>query len=95
MPVASARADGTFPMDVEWTVLAVHLGGASVAGGQMKTTYGWYAGGNGTDLSGFFRFAGRLSRNCWIWHGSWKVWIVVELLAHERQRMVSLPQLER
>ena len=27
--------------------------GVSVAGGQMKTTYGWYQGGNGTNSSGF------------------------------------------
>ena len=37
----------------EWTVLTDHLGGASVAGGQMKTTYGWNDGGNGTNSSGF------------------------------------------
>ena len=29
------------------------LGGELVAGGQMKTTYGWYNGGNGTNSSGF------------------------------------------
>ncbi|MDA0904682.1 MAG: FISUMP domain-containing protein, partial [Bacteroidetes bacterium] len=27
--------------------------GESVAGGQMKTTYGWNNGGNGTNASGF------------------------------------------
>ena len=41
------------PTDGEWTVLIDHLGGESVAGGQMKTTYGWYGGGNGTNSSGF------------------------------------------
>ena len=41
------------PSDAEWTILADHLGGESVAGGQMKTTYGWYNGGNGTNSSGF------------------------------------------
>ena len=59
------------PTDAEWTILTDHLGGASVAGGQMKTNYGWYDGGNGTnssgfsglpsgyrDVSGFFYFAG-------------------------------------
>ena len=30
-----------------------HLGGVSIAGGQMKTDYGWYNGGNGTNSSGF------------------------------------------
>ena len=41
------------PTDAEWTILTDHLGGASVAGGQMKTTYGWYDDGNGTNSSGF------------------------------------------
>jgi uncharacterized protein (TIGR02145 family) len=41
------------PTDGEWTVMTDFLGGASVAGGQMKTTYGWYVGGNGTNSSGF------------------------------------------
>ena len=41
------------PTDGELTVLSDVLGGASVAGGQMRTTYGWYVGGNGTNSSGF------------------------------------------
>jgi uncharacterized protein (TIGR02145 family) len=41
------------PTDGEWTVLTDHLGGESVAGGQMKTDYGWYYDGNGTNSSGF------------------------------------------
>ena len=41
------------PTDAEWTILTDHLGGESVAGGQMKTTYGWNGGGNGTNSSGF------------------------------------------
>ena len=41
------------PTDGEWTVLSNHLGGEYVAGGQMKTAYGWNSGGNGTNLSGF------------------------------------------
>ena len=41
------------PTDGEWTVMTDVLGGESVAGGQMKTTYGWYNGGNGTNSSGF------------------------------------------
>ena len=41
------------PTDGEWTVLTDDLGGWSVAGGKMKTTYGWYGGGNGTNSSGF------------------------------------------
>jgi len=41
------------PTDGEWTVMTDFLGGENVAGGQMKTTYGWYQGGNGTNSSGF------------------------------------------
>ena len=41
------------PTDGEWTILTDHLGGESVAGGQMKANYGWFNGGNGTNSSGF------------------------------------------
>ena len=41
------------PTDEEWTVVTDVLGGESVAGGHMKTTYGWHNGGNGTNSSGF------------------------------------------
>jgi uncharacterized protein (TIGR02145 family) len=41
------------PTDGEWTVMTDFLGGESVAGGPMKTTYGWHGGGNGTNSSGF------------------------------------------
>jgi uncharacterized protein (TIGR02145 family) len=41
------------PTDGEWTVMTDFLGGEGVAGGQMKTTYGWTGGGNGTNSSGF------------------------------------------
>jgi len=41
------------PTDGEWTVMTDFLGGESVAGGQMKATYGWNNGGNGTNSSGF------------------------------------------
>ena len=41
------------PTDGEWTELTDHLGGASVAGEMMKSTYGWYGGANGTNSSGF------------------------------------------
>ncbi len=33
--------------------MTAHLGGKSSAGRQMKTTYGWRDGGNGTNSSGF------------------------------------------
>ena len=48
------------PTDGEWTVMTDHLGSASVAGGQMKTDYGWYDGGNGTNSSGFSGLPGGL-----------------------------------
>ena len=41
------------PTDGEWTILTDHFGGEAVAGGQMKTNYGWFNGGNGTNSSGF------------------------------------------
>ena len=41
------------PTDGEWIVMADVLGGQSGAGSQMKTTYGWNNGGNGTNSSGF------------------------------------------
>ena len=41
------------PTDGEWTVMTNFLGGEIVAGGQMKATYGWGGGGNGTNSSGF------------------------------------------
>ncbi len=46
------------PTDEEWTVMTDHLGSASVAGDQMKTTYGWFNGGSGTNSSGFSGFPG-------------------------------------
>ncbi len=50
------------PTDGEWTVMTDVLGGEIVAGGQMKTTYGWYNDGNGTNSSGFSGLPGG-SRN--------------------------------
>ena len=51
------------PTDGEWTVMTDHLGGSSIAGGQMKTTYGWYDGGNGTNSSGFSGLPGGFRSN--------------------------------
>ena len=48
------------PTDGEWTVMTDELGGESIAGGQMKTTYGWYNSGNGTNSSGFSGLPGGL-----------------------------------
>ena len=41
------------PTDEEWSVMTDHLGGSSVAGGYMKTDYGWYNDGGGANTSGF------------------------------------------
>jgi uncharacterized protein (TIGR02145 family) len=41
------------PTDTEWTTLTDYLGGSSIAGEKMKSTYGWYNNGNGTNTSGF------------------------------------------
>jgi len=64
------------PTDGEWTVLTDFLGGSSVAGNEMKTTYGWYDGGNGTNSSGFLglpggtRYGGGLFANAGA-NGAW------------------------
>ena len=39
--------------DDEWTVMTDELGGLAVAGGEIKATFGWHDGGNGTNSSGF------------------------------------------
>ena len=41
------------PTDGEWTTMTDFLGGESVAGAKMKTTYGWSGDANGTNSSGF------------------------------------------
>lgn len=46
------------PTDSEWTVMTDFLGGESVAGGKMKTAFGWHNGGNGTNSSGFLGLPG-------------------------------------
>ena len=44
----------------------------------MKSAYGWYDGGNGTNSSGFSRFAWGGARFAWILHECWIRGIVVE-----------------
>ena len=41
------------PSDADWTVMTDNLGGELIAGGEMKSGYGWLDGGNGTNSSGF------------------------------------------
>ena len=64
------------PTDEEWTILTDHLGGESVAGGQMKTNYGWYGGGNGTNSSGFSGLPGgyRFNNGYFDYAGSDEFW---------------------
>ena len=50
------------PTDEEWMVMIDLLGGEAVAGVQMKTTYGWNNGGNGTNTSGFSGLPGGYRR---------------------------------
>ena len=44
--------DWRIPSDDEWSIMTDELGGSSVAGDMMKTTFGWSNGG-GTNTSGF------------------------------------------
>ena len=64
------------PTDGEWTVMTDELGGESIAGGQMKTTYGWNNGGNGTNSSGFSGLPGgfRYSNGYFDYAGSNGYW---------------------
>ena len=64
------------PTDGEWTVMTDFLGGQSIAGGQMKTDYGWYNGDNGTNSSGFSGLPGgyRSSNGAFYNAGSNGVW---------------------
>jgi uncharacterized protein (TIGR02145 family) len=48
------------PTDGEWTIIADFLGGDSIAGDAMKTTYGWLYGENGSNSSGFSGLPGGL-----------------------------------
>lgn len=41
------------PTDLEWTALVVAAGGSGAAGAKFKSTGGWDADGDGTDLYGF------------------------------------------
>ena len=41
------------PNDDEWNTLWTAVGGTSTAGTKLKSTSGWYSGGNGTDSYGF------------------------------------------
>lgn len=46
------------PSDADWTLLTNHLGGDTAVGSKLKSSTGWYSGGNGTDDYGFTALAG-------------------------------------
>ena len=64
------------PTDEEWTMLIDHLGGEFVAGSQMKTNYGWFNDGNGTNSSGFSGLPGgyRGSNGYFSYAGGYGYW---------------------
>ena len=41
------------PSDNEWTSMIDNVGGETVAGENLKSEYGWWSGGNGSDFYGF------------------------------------------
>lgn len=70
-PRGLCPSDWHVPTDVEWMTLEMALGMSELEansigsrgtdqGTQMKTTYGWYDGGNGTNSSGFSGLPGGL-----------------------------------
>ncbi len=46
------------PADEAWNILTTFLGGEDVAGGNMKTSSGWYDNGNGNNSNGFLALPG-------------------------------------
>ena len=82
------------PTDGEWTVLTDHLGGVSIAGGPMKTDYGWYNGGNGTTRAAF-QVCRAPPQQQWLLLLRWLQRLLVECLARWLRRMVPLPGLLR
>lgn len=46
------------PSNQEWDVLINFLGGSHIAGGKLKSTFGWTNDGNGSNESGFNAFPG-------------------------------------
>ena len=41
------------PQNDEWDGLSIHAGGDEVSGHQLKSSQGWFGGGNGSNASGF------------------------------------------
>lgn len=78
-PRGLSPAGWHIPLDSEWTVLSVHLGGDEIAGGKMKSTEGWTNsefGKNGTNSS---KWSGLPGGECtgsryFEMGGEWGVW---------------------
>lgn len=62
------------PTDEEWSLMTEFLGGPSLAGGKMKTDYGWANGGNGTNSSGFAGLPGGIRQQDFGFAGSMGWW---------------------
>lgn len=74
--IASSITGWHLPTAAEWDTLAATVGGTSIVGTKLKSTYGWAEGYNGTDDYGFAAFpAGNrkrstfyyLYRQAWFW----------------------------
>jgi uncharacterized protein (TIGR02145 family) len=77
------------PSDGEFTELTDFLGGESVAGGKMKSTSGWYDGGNGSNSSGFNGLPGRCAGSFYNngYYGRW--WSASESGSYSWKRLLS------
>lgn len=70
--VAASIPGWHLPTRSEWDTLAATVGGISIAGTKLKSTYGWESGGNGTDDYGFSVFpAGNYLRTSFFNLGTW------------------------
>ena len=80
------------PTDLEWTLMVDVLGGESFAGTAMKSNYGWYGEGNGSNESGFSALPGGLRQNSGVFQtagydGSW--WSSTDVDSYAWYRLVD------
>lgn len=69
--IANSIPGWHLPTRSEWDTLAATVGGNSIAGTKLKSTYGWESDGNGTDDYGFSAFpAGIRLRNSFYYLGT-------------------------
>ena len=75
------------PSDGEFTELTDFLGGESVAGGKMKSTYGWNNEGNGSNSSGFNGLPGGERKTSGSFHVTEKngYWWTLQLVPMKRE----------